>query len=177
MKLRAILVLGLAVAGLALVSPSAQAAPVYPPVTCPTLSLSTTNPVAGESISVTGTMFAPHAKVRLELQSTTDVLAHVTTDGQGSFKTTVKLPAGVTGRHKLVAIGGDVAGQELIGCPADPFQTINIQGGSSGTSSPGGTAFTGLDVLGLLAAAAVLLAGGVLLQRSGKRRRAYAGRH
>jgi hypothetical protein len=178
MKLRATLALGLAAAWLALVSPSAGASTVldYPAIPCSTLSVSTTNPLPGARITVTGTLFAPHANVRLELSGTGDTLGTVTTNSAGSFKTTVTLPADAQGRQQIVAVGGDVAGS--VGCPADPSQSLDIQGASTSTgASGGGTAFTGVDILALLAAAAVLVGGGVLLQRSGKRRRAFASRH
>jgi hypothetical protein len=189
MKLRTLLALAVSVAGLALAGPaaSAGAAPAasvldYPAKICPTLSVSTTTPLAGASFTVSGVNFAPNAKIRLELDTKVDVLATVTSDANGAFATSVKMPAGVLGNHDIVAVGGDTG---VAGCPADPAQVLHVgtagagavAGGGSGGSSSGGTAFTGVDVLGLVGAALALLVGGVLLNRGGKRRRAaYAGR-
>jgi hypothetical protein len=174
MRLRAILAFAVAIAGLVLAGPTASAA-AYPPATCPTLSMSTTTPLVGESIVVTGSNFSPNAAIRIELHTKVYVLANVTSDADGAFRATVKLPAGVTGTHLLVAIGGDIG---ATGCPTDPLQIVDIQVGAGssappagGSSSGGGTAFTGLDVLALIVGAAVLLAAGVALNRSGKRRR------
>jgi hypothetical protein len=191
MKLRTLLVLAVSAAGLALAGPAstAVAAPAasvwdYPAKICPTLSVSTTTPLAGASFTVSGVNFAPDAKIRLELHTKVHVLTTVTSDANGAFKVAVKLPAGLLGNHDIVAIGGDTG---VTGCPADPSQVLNFgaagesAGGAGGTvgASGGGTAFTGVDVLGLVGAALALLVGGVLLNRSGRRRRAaaYAGRH
>jgi hypothetical protein len=184
MRFRAILGVSLSAALLVLAGPAVTAL-AYPPTICPTLSVSTTNPLPGQTIAVTGTNFEPQASVKLELRSPVRVLKTVKSDGSGSFATSVKLPAGVTGKHTLVAVGGGSTGGA--GCGIDPFQTLNIQnngggnssastGTSTGTNGGGGTAFTGLDVLALIAAAVVLVGAGVMLNVSGKRRK-YASRH
>lgn len=169
MKLRAILAFAVAMAGFVLVGPAANAT-AYPPTTCPALSVSTTTPLAGESIVVSGTNFTPNTTIRIELHTAVTVLATVKSSAAGTFTTTVTLPAGVTGSHTIVAVGGGTEG-----CPASPI-TIGIQTGPSSTSTggpPNGPpAFTGVDVLLLLLAAAVLLGAGIMFNRGGKRRRA-----
>jgi len=168
MKLRAILAFAVAMAGFVLVGPAANAM-AYPPTTCPTLSVSTTTPLVGESIVVTGAKFTPNTNIRIELHTITYLLATVKSSAAGSFSTTVQLPDGVSGSHTIVAVGGMPEG-----CPATPIK-IGIQTGPSSTSTggpPGPPAFTGVDVLLLLLAAAVLLGAGVLFTRGGKRRRA-----
>jgi hypothetical protein len=177
-RVRAILALAVASLWLVVVAPatSASAVVAYPPSVCPTLSISTTTPLAGSSITVSGADFVPGASVRIELHTKVYVLAHVTTSTDGSFSVKVKLPAGVTGDHTIVAIGGTDTGAS--GCPAHPNQPIVIHdlGGAStsanGGSNGGGTAFTGIDILALLAAAAVLLGAGVMLNRRGSAKRA-----
>src|SRR4051794_12501960 len=109
MKLRAILALIVAMTGLALAGPAAgaAAAPVaYPPTICPTLSVSTTTPLVGEQITVSGINFNPNAHIRIELHTTVYVLANVVSDAAGGFTTKVRLPAGVTGNHLIIAVGG-----------------------------------------------------------------------
>lgn len=174
MRLRAILALAVAMTGLALAGPvaTAAAAPVAYPVTiCPTLSVSTTTPLVGEKITVSGVHFDPNAHIRLELHTTVYVLATVVSDAAGSFTTQVTMPAGVTGHHLILAIGGGFVSTH---CTGDPVQ-VTIQTGVQSTaaggtgSSGGGTAFTGLDILALIVAAAALLGIGLLLNRGGKR--------
>ncbi|MDT4925202.1 MAG: hypothetical protein QOG01_2915 [Pseudonocardiales bacterium] len=180
MRVRAILALAVASLWLVVVAPasSASAAAAYPPIPCPTLSVSTTTPLAGTSITVSGSNFTPNASVRLELHTQVDVLANVTTSNNGSFSVNVRLPAGVTGDHDIVAIGGTETG--ATGCPASETIVIHDVGGAS-TSAPGGngggTAFTGIDILALIAVAAVLLAAGVLLNRRGNSAKRAASRY
>jgi hypothetical protein len=173
MKIRSILALVVALAGLLLAAPAAQARaaaptdPVYPPTTCPTISVSTTHPLPGATITVVGTNFDPNTKVTLRIKSPSIFLRSVVSDNGGSFTTTVKLPPGLFGNRLIIAIGGQTGG-----CPADPVQ-ITIQNGSSNSggngggngNNGGGTAFTGTDVAGLLALAAALIGLGVLLNR------------
>lgn len=171
--------------GVLIPATAASAQPhAYPPTICPTVAVSTTTPLEGQSITVSGVNFAPHTKLTLELHTQTYDLGTVTTDAQGTFTTTVKLPAGVSGSHLIVAVGGNITS-----CPADPSAHLDIQGTGqpSGTSTSsqgagvgggsghggngGGTAFTGVDILLLVLIAAGLLGAGVALVRSGKRRK------
>jgi hypothetical protein len=175
MRLRAIVALAVCAFGSMLLAPAASAAP-YPPTVCASLSVSTTNPLPGQEITVSGENFIAGASVRLELHTVIYVLKTVDADGAGSFTTTVKLPDGVTGSHTIVAATGAPSGGD---CPTDPLQLIHIQtGGGSTSAGPGGggTSFTGVDVLAMLIGAAALVGVGVALNRSGQRRRA-AARH
>ncbi len=175
MKIRAILALVFASVGLMVaVAPAATAAGPYPPSTCDNLSVSTTTPLEGASITITGENFAPNASIRLELHSAVSTLATVRSDGNGAFSVRVTLPAGVTGTHQIVPVGGLVAG-----CPQKSVTiTIQANGGTNGNGtgggSNGGTAFTGVDIALLLAIAAGLLGIGVLLNRRSKPARARA---
>jgi hypothetical protein len=181
-RIRAALALVVLAVGLTLVAPGG-AAQAYPVTTCATLSVSTTNPVVGAKITVTGQNFDANHTVKLVLKSKTYFLVKVTTDASGAFSVQVQLPAGVTGHHEIVAIGGSPNGN---GCPPDPIQIIHIHGGApesgpsngqsgASTSQPGGpTAFTGLDIGALLAAAALLIAAGVLFTRRGRNRSRHA---
>jgi hypothetical protein len=178
MRARLSLLVAVAFALLGLVVPatSAGAAPVaYPATLCPTLSVSTTMPLVGATITVSGVNFDPNATIKLELESKPWLLATVKSDAQGAFTVNVKLPAGVFGSHLIVAVGGTT--QRGPGCPVDPSQLLHIQnpgtsgGNGGGNGNGGGTAFTGVDVLLLVLLAAVLLSVGVAINRSGKRRK------
>lgn len=179
MKLRAMVTLAVAVLAAAFVAPAqAGATPqalAYPPAICPTLSVSTTHPLPGERITVSGVDFTPNATVHLVLHSKTYNLATVTANGQGEFTTQVTLPSGVVGRHEIVAVSGF---PQVQGCPPRPIVVIYIHApeGTSAGHNPGsgGTSFTGVDVLLILIAAALLIAAGVALNRGGRRRHSAA---
>ncbi len=179
MKIRAILALAVAMAGLALAGPAATAvaAPVaYPPTICPTLSVSTTTPAVGETITVTGINFDPNAHIRIELHTKIYVLANVVSDASGAFSTPVTMPPGVTGNHLIFAVGG---GFDTAQCPPDPIQIQVGVGPTSSSAHPGPNpppAITGFDILALIVGAAALLGVGLALNRGGKRRRAASHR-
>jgi hypothetical protein len=174
MRLRAIVALAVAVVAAAFISPAAPSsaspgAPAYPPTTCPgALSVSTTHPLVGETITVSGTNFNAHTGVHLVLDSKAHSLGTFNTDAQGSFTAQVQLPSGVLGTHVILAVSGAVNVDQ---CPGVP---IHIHAPQATSTGPGGppTSFTGTDILLILLAAAVLLAAGIIFNRSGKRRHA-----
>lgn len=161
--------------------PAASAAPApYPPRPCATLSVSTTTPYGGQSITVSGTGFSSGDQVTLEMRGDTNAtLGHVTVGSDGRFSTEVKIPDDAHGHFLIYADGGHPS------CPVDPVvldvrSSLGIGGvavgpnGASaavaGASSAGGLAFTGLDVLLLVVAGLILIGTGVLLTRGGRRR-------
>ena len=176
MRLRAIATLAVAILAAVFFSPAAHssAAPRaldYPPTTCPgALSVSTTHPLPGETITVTGHNFSPGGSVHLVLRPGPYDLGTFQADAQGSFTAHVKLPDGVVGRHVVVAVSG---APHIAQCAGAVIQ-IQAGGESTGPGGPPGTSFTGIDLLLILLAAAVLIAAGVLFVRSGKRRHGYS---
>ncbi|MBN9620294.1 MAG: hypothetical protein J0H43_11280, partial [Actinobacteria bacterium] len=161
MRLRALTaLLGLTAAILAAIPEATSFA--YPPGTCATLSVSTTVPLPGESITVTGAHFDPNSTIALKLVPPGTTLTTVHSSSTGTFTTHVTMPSSATGNHDIVAVGGNTAAGP--GCPADPAQTLYIQstgtGGSTGAPASngggGGPAMTGLDIAGLIAAALAL---------------------
>jgi hypothetical protein len=62
-------------------------------------------------------------------------------------------------------------------CPASAMLHIQAAGTSGQSGQHGGTSFTGVDVLLLLLAAAVLIAIGVVVNRGGKRRNSVQSTH
>jgi hypothetical protein len=133
------------------------------------LTVSTTTPFPGQTITVAGANFTANVAVDIVLD-TNDVLAHVNADASGSFSVDVKLPADLVGNHVIRAVGTGLGD-----CPVDPIQ-ITAQGSAPSSSSGGGLASTGVDILTGLAIALALLAVGAFLTGSG-RRKASNGRH
>lgn len=170
MKLRAMVALAAAMIGAVFLSPAAHAAPApgYPPHGCPgQLSVSTTHPLPGETITVTGTNFRADARVHLVMHTTTYDLGTFTANAQGHFTAEVRLPRGVAGNHVILATSGAA---HIRQCAGQPIQ-IHRPGGVNAQPPGHGTSFTGIDILIILLVAAGLLGAGVALTRSGKRRR------
>ena len=149
---------------------SASARPVAYPVTgCSMVLVSSTEVVQGGSLVVSGTGFAPGAHLTIEFHSTVVVLAHVTTDADGAFSTTVTIPADAVGHHTITVSGGGEV------CPIDPIQ-VNAHGtGGQPTPPP---SITGVAIASLLVlAAALLFVGYVLNSRGSKKRKHRRPRH
>jgi hypothetical protein len=138
---------------------SCQAYPIGA-VPAATLSVSTTTPFPGESITVSGTNFEPHDAITIVLSSNLIELGHVTTNASGAFSTSVTIPSNLSGSHVLSLVGAVAV------CQPSPI-TLTIQG--EGTSG-GGLPNTGVDILAGIAIALALLTAGVALTRGGRRR-------
>jgi hypothetical protein len=100
-------------------SPSSGTGAVSAPATVPTgsgpLSSGTgaapTTLTAGQKVPLSGSGYAPNSAVSLYIYSTPTLLGTVTTDAQGSFATTVTIPATLApGTHHLVSAGVDPSG-------------------------------------------------------------------
>jgi hypothetical protein len=122
---------------------------------------------AGQSVTVSGTGYAPYSQVSVLVYSTPTLLGSAEADANGAFSLTVTLPAGLAaGSHTLVAAGVDEAGN-----PRYLTMAITV---AAATGGPGGLAYTGasvaLPVIGGLGA--LVLGGGLVL--AGRRRRMAA---
>lgn len=167
MRFRAV-ALAVAVIGAALFFTPAMQAQAYPPTTCPgMLSLSTTTPLVGETITVTGSGFTPGANVHLVMHTKVYDLGTFKADSHGNFTAQVNLPDGVTGAHVIVATSGAA---HVNRCPGVRIHIHAPAGTSAGPPGHHGTSFTGVDVLIIVLIAAGLLGAGVALTRGGKRR-------
>jgi alpha-L-fucosidase len=167
MKLRAIALGVVALCAAVFFTPAMQAQ-AYPPTTCPgMLSLSTTTPLAGETITVTGADFTPGAQVHLVLHTKVFGLGTFKADSQGGFTAQVTLPEGVTGGHVISATSG---APHITQCPGVHVQIHAPAGTSAGPPGHHGTSFTGVDILLVVLVAAGLLGVGVALTRGGKQR-------
>lgn len=125
---------------------------------------------SGADFIISGSGFAPFSPITLGLYSTPQQLGVLTADAAGTFSARIELPAGVTGRHHLVALGvaGDGTQHALV-------SAISI----AQAAAPGGVLpVTGSDSspLGSAAGAAMVLVGLMLLgaARLGVRRRSRA---
>jgi LPXTG-motif cell wall-anchored protein len=113
----------------------------------------------GNSITVSGSGFAPDSDVTVILRSDPVTLGVAHTDASGNFTATFALPAGVTpGAHMLVFVGFDAAGN-----PVTVEQAITLTAG-------GTLPVTGVDNGALTLAAAGLIFAGALALRAGRRR-------
>jgi hypothetical protein len=163
---------------IALTSSPAAAAP-YPPTVCAAIAVSTTTPHANQEITVSGTGFTAGDQVDIALtgKNVNKTIGHASIAGDGTFSTQVRIPAGIEGNFDIDARGGGPT------CPVDPILLdvragLGVGGvaagpggsGGTGTNGSGGLAFTGLNALLLIAAAAALIGTGVLLARGGRRR-------
>lgn len=161
----AIAAAGAVLVALLLFAGSANAASGNPQSPTPTggsgvLSVSTTTPTEGGSITVSGQGCNPGATVTATLD-TGDQIGSATAGSNGSFSITGQLPSGVTGEHTITVQGAGCSG----------VLAINIQAASSGS---GNLAGTGVAVVGIGALGVVLLVGGGLMLLAGRRR---AGHH
>jgi len=140
----------------------ASAASNYPPATSCHVS-GTSN---GSSTTVTGTGFGANSPVSLSLGSASGV---VTTDGSGSFSTTMGAGSG----HLVGTGGGCTSGMDVAALATSRGETGStgaVLPASVHTSGSGSLPNTGAHVLGAAAIAGVLLVGGVLLLVQGRRR-------
>jgi hypothetical protein len=146
------------VAGLAAATSSAAS----PYSDGPTVSVSTTTPAVGGSVTVAGSGFGAHDMMTIVLHTKAYDLGTTRTDAAGAFSAAVGLPDGVSGHHTIVVT--DAA--------TGRTQSISIEiGGAAGRSSEsgGGLSSTGVAVIGLGALAVVLLVGGGLAMFAGRK--------
>jgi hypothetical protein len=155
---------GFLAAGSASAAPSPT--PPYPPVTPPSVSVSTTSPCVGETIDVGGTGFTGGEAVALSVGG--HAAGRATVGAAWSFTATVNTPA-VTGQQDLSVVG------QSSGLVATASLTVGNCSGVSGESAGRGLAFTGVQAAGLCVAGLVLIGGGVLFAAAGRRRKSALG--
>jgi hypothetical protein len=158
--LAALAVLGLFMT--ALLHAQAGSAAPYPPTTQAQIMASTTTPFQKQKIEVSGLHYHANEDVRLTIGGIFVGTAH--TDASGSFDPPVIVPA-LSGAQTLVGAGASGAADDT----ASLVLTVRVP--STTTPSGGGLAFTGVQIGGMIAGAAVLLAGGVFLTTAGRRRK------
>jgi hypothetical protein len=154
----------------------------------PSVSVSTQTPRMGSAIRFCGRGFHPRSRVKVTLDHRL-WLASLPTNSSGAFCATVKLPARVSGGHRIWAndpyrhsasawIRILRPGVRVAGVSATASGTTGTAGttGTTGTTSDTGTsgllAFTGSTLIGIGALGALLVVGGGLMLFTGRRRKA-----
>jgi len=168
-KLAGVLVMTLTI-GLFVGLVAAPASAQYPPGNA-TCGVSDTTLGPGDTVTVSGDNWKAGSTVTFTLNPEGINLGSVTVGANGSFSTTVTIPASVqAGSHSIVCSGIDVEGNDV--SRGNPIQVL---GGAVGG---GGTAFTGstLNVPLWVALIAALMASGLLLVGLGRRRRRVGAR-
>ncbi len=165
----------------------ASTANAAPYTNAPTLSVSTSNPAVGATLTVAGADFVAGTTVDLTLHTQTYDLGTATVDAGGSFTTTVTLPAGVSGTHTLTAT--DPAGNTILTASLTiVIGADNSGGGANGAGSAGngsgagngalaagggngGLAYTGVPVTGIVVVGLLLLLAGFVTLLTSRRRK------
>jgi LPXTG-motif cell wall-anchored protein len=131
------------------------------------LSVSTTAPDPGETITISGAGWGADEVVTLVLHSTPVILASPLTDSNGAFSVPATIPSDVQGTHVLTGTGGTTGDTVSI------TLTIGFEPPTGGGGG-GGLPNTGVVVWGVGTVAVALLALGAALVVSGRRRRSAA---
>lgn len=127
----------------------------------PTIALDVTAVVAGGSVTVSGSGFAPGGELTIELHSDPVRLGTAVAGDDGSFRATVTIPSGTqAGAHAIVVLGGG----------AQARADLRVTAAASGEASVGGLAVTGADSAPFAAVAALLCAVGLALLAMRRRR-------
>lgn len=130
-----------------------------------TVSVSSGTVAPGGTVTVSASGFHRNQTVTLRLD--TGVVLGTVNSGNGSWSTTVTIPAGTSlGSHTITAT--DAAGDTA-------SVTVAVTAGApSSTGGGGGVSVTGVAVIGIGALGALLIAGGAVLLYAGRRRRVTA---
>lgn len=145
----------------------------YPPPP-PAGSVSDQTPVAGSTITVSGSGFLAGETVDCVLHSAAVDLGSAQADANGNVSLVVTLPTGVTGAHTIV-LTGETSGRTVSIPITIQAASAGGSGGSGGSGGGGGgLASTGVAVLGIGGLGVVLLIGGGFLLLAGKRRGVHA---
>ena len=149
------------------------------------VSSSASSAHAGDTITISGSGFAPGEKVSIELHSTPVVLGSVNADESGAVSTTVTLPADTAlGGHEIVLTGAysGTTGATALTVVAPGGGLVTEPGGATGGSAnPSGAgassaaqlAATGSELpFGEMGLAALVLVAGAVLVRIRRRQQA-----
>ncbi|MEP7193833.1 MAG: hypothetical protein ABI903_13315 [Actinomycetota bacterium] len=159
-----IVIFGVMVAMVAFASPSSAA----PYTTQPTTSVSNQNPVAGGTVTFSGSGFLAGETITITLDNGT-TFPSVVADASGAFSTTLTLSASLSGTHTLTATGA-TSGRTS----STTIQVAAASANAGVVPSSGGLAFTGAAVVGIGALGALLLVGGAAMVLATRRRKVNA---
>jgi hypothetical protein len=136
------------------------------------VTVSTTNPPVGGTITISGSGFPANDTLVITLHTKTYTLGTTTTDSSGSYSVTVKLPDGVSGKHTITV--EDPATHKKAKIRITIGSAHGAAGAATSDSSSGGLSSTGVAVMGIGALGVVLLVGGGLMMLAGRRRKIAA---
>jgi hypothetical protein len=131
-----------------------------------------TTPDPGETITISGTGFAPNSEVTIVIYSSPQNLGTVVTDQAGAFSRAVVIPSSLRGAHTITSMGVDADGAARV-LALGVTITGTTTGTTTGSGSGGGLAITGAPIVTLLLTGILLIASGAAGQfmgRSGARR-------
>jgi titin len=142
-----------------------------PPESDGTLSApaGSTTPDPGETITISGTGFAPNSEVTIVIYSSPHSLGTVMTDQAGAFSKAVTIPSNLSGSHTITSMGIDPDGASRVlalGVTIAGSTTTGGGGGSGGGS--GGLAITGAPIVTILLTGILLLASGFATRFAGR---------
>ena len=168
----AFVALGLLLAGILFAS-SAVAAPkpkptstCYPPGRCHAkIFSSTTTPVQGQRIKVSGKFYLPNENVRLTIGGV--YVGTARTDADGAFDPPVTVP-NLVGDQELSGVGASGLATDRDSL----ILTIRASGAAGAGDNAGGLASTGVQIAAFSLLGVVLLVGGGFLVLAARRRRA-----
>lgn len=130
-------------------------------VTSGALKLSDRSPAAGDSLTVSGTGFAPSSEYAMELRSAPVDLGRVRTNAAGQFSTKIAIPSGFDpGAHHIVLTAGSGAVAASVSLDVHAAAAADT-GADSASPLPD----TGGPPLGLLVIAGTLIMAGFLVLR------------
>lgn len=136
-----------------------------------TVTVITSTPTAGGSITLTVKGFGPGTPVQFSVESTPQALGSAVANTGGVATLTTTLPANLSaGAHTIRAVGTDASGAPL---NVTTEITVAAAGASTTTTtaaSPTGLAATGSSSAGLMRIGVVIAVLGGLLLLAGKRR-------
>lgn len=124
-------------------------------------------PEPGESITVSGTGYAPNSRIDLVIYSSPQNLGSTMTDQSGAFSRAVTIPSGLSGSHTITSFGVDSNGNSRVLALGVTIAAT----GTSGSSGSGGLAVTGAPIVTILLTGILLVASGAASQFAGRRRR------
>jgi hypothetical protein len=131
-----------------------------------------TTPAPGETMTITGSGYAPNSIVTVVIYSSPITLGQVQTDGNGNFSLAVSVPQSVLGKHTIASLGYDSNGNlHVLTLPVTVTKATS-RGSSGGSGGGDGLAITGAPVMAMmLLGAALLVVGGASRYAGGRRRR------
>lgn len=120
-------------------------------------------PAPGQTVTVSGSGFAPNSPVSIVLEPGSATLGSATSNASGAVSTTVTIPAGTNGSASIVLVGSSAGG-------ATVRVSVPIAVGSSAAGLP--TTGSNSTEPMIMWAVAAMAAGGVLVLGVTRRRRA-----